>query len=64
MGKTASRAYLWVILEDKLTHEPSQGGSGGWRGERGSINGMENFLDIFIAVVRLLYVHHAKGKDQ
>ena len=29
--------------------------------KRGNINGMENFLDIFTAVVRLLYVYHVRG---
>ncbi|MBI1370748.1 MAG: hypothetical protein GC162_19085 [Planctomycetes bacterium] len=34
--------------------------------ERGNINGMENFLDIFTAVVRLLYVYHTRvdGRGQ
>lgn len=29
--------------------------------KRGNINGMENFLDIFTALVRLLYVYHVRG---
>jgi len=29
--------------------------------KRGYINGMENFLDIFTALVRLLYVYHVRG---
>jgi hypothetical protein len=29
--------------------------------KRGNINGMENFLDIFTALVRLLYVYHLRG---
>lgn len=29
--------------------------------KRGNINGMENFLDIFTALVRLLYVYHKRG---
>ncbi len=28
---------------------------------RGNINGMENFLDIFTSLVRLLYVYHVRG---
>lgn len=28
---------------------------------RGNVNGMENFLDILTALVRLLYVYHARG---
>lgn len=28
---------------------------------RGNINGMENFLDIFTTLVRLLYVYHVRG---
>ena len=28
---------------------------------RGNINGIENFLDILVAVVRLLYVYHMRG---
>ncbi len=28
---------------------------------RGNINGMENFLDVFTAIVRLLYVYHVRG---
>jgi hypothetical protein len=28
---------------------------------RGNINGLENFLDIFTAMVRLLYVYHVRG---
>lgn len=28
---------------------------------RGNINGMENFLDIFTALVRLLYIYHVRG---
>jgi HKD family nuclease len=29
--------------------------------KRGNINGMENFLDIFTSLVRLLYVYHLRG---
>ena len=29
--------------------------------KRGNVNGMENFLDIFTALVRLLYVYHVRG---
>src|SRR5205807_4621021 len=29
--------------------------------KRGNINGMENFLDIFTALIRLLYVFHVRG---
>ena len=29
--------------------------------KRGNINGMENFLDIFTTLVRLLYVYHVRG---
>ena len=29
--------------------------------KRGNINGMENFLDIFTSLVRLLYVYHVRG---
>lgn len=29
--------------------------------KRGNINGMENFLDIFTALIRLLYVYHVRG---
>ena len=29
--------------------------------KRGNINGMENFLDIFTALVRLLYIYHVRG---
>jgi hypothetical protein len=29
--------------------------------KRGNINGMENFLDIFIALIRILCVYHARG---
>jgi hypothetical protein len=29
--------------------------------KRGNINGIENFLDIFTALVRLLYVYHVRG---
>jgi HKD family nuclease len=29
--------------------------------KHGNINGMENFLDIFTALVRLLYVYHVRG---
>jgi len=29
--------------------------------KRGNINGMENFLDIFTALVRLLYVYYVRG---
>jgi hypothetical protein len=29
--------------------------------KHGNINGMENFLDIFTALVRILYVYHARG---
>lgn len=29
--------------------------------KRGNINGMENFLDIFTAIIRLLYVYYARG---
>lgn len=29
--------------------------------KRGNINGLENFLDIFTALVRLLYVYYARG---
>lgn len=29
--------------------------------KRGNINGMENFLDIFTALVRLLYIYHKRG---
>ena len=28
---------------------------------RGNVNGMENFLDVFTAIVRLLYVYHRRG---
>jgi hypothetical protein len=28
---------------------------------RGNVNGMENFLDVFTAIVRLLYVYHQRG---
>jgi hypothetical protein len=28
---------------------------------RGNVNGMENFLDVFTAIVRLLYVYHVRG---
>ena len=28
---------------------------------RGNVNGMENFLDIFTTIVRLLYVYHVRG---
>jgi hypothetical protein len=28
---------------------------------RGNVNGMENFLDVFAAIVRLLYVYHVRG---
>jgi hypothetical protein len=28
---------------------------------RGNVNGMENFLDVFTAVVRLVYVYHRRG---
>jgi len=31
---------------------------------RGNVNGMENFLDIFTAIVRLLYVYHVRGVVQ
>lgn len=30
--------------------------------QRGNINGIENFLDIFTALVRLLYVYHVRGR--
>jgi hypothetical protein len=30
--------------------------------KNGNINGMENFLDIFTALVRLLYVYHVRGR--
>ena len=29
--------------------------------QRGNINGMENFLDIFTALIRLLYVYYVRG---
>lgn len=29
--------------------------------KHGNINGMENFLDIFTALIRILYVYHARG---
>jgi len=29
--------------------------------KRGNINGMQNFLDIFTALIRLLYVYHVRG---
>ncbi len=28
---------------------------------RGNVNGMENFLDVFTAIVRLVYVYHVRG---
>jgi hypothetical protein len=30
-------------------------------GKRGNVNGMENFLDIFTALIRLLYVYYSRG---
>lgn len=29
--------------------------------ERGNLNGVENFLDIFVTMIRLLYVYHRQG---
>jgi hypothetical protein len=29
---------------------------------RGNVNGMENFLNVFTAIVRLLYVYYVRGK--